>query len=236
MNLSEPSRKIPKNYRNITGKIPSKKSNRMISFESKLERDFLYLFEFENFVIKILEQPITIEYFIDNKRYTYTPDFYIETPPKYNNIIIEVKYYNELKKIFSTEKQKYKAMINYLKNKNVDFKFFTDRCPYIQSDEYKFNVNFLLNYEDLSIENYEIIYNLFTPLITIQQLLEQHHSDKFKQLSMIPTIWAMIRKKIFIVNMYEKLTLETQLLQLRPYDEKTYKSHLEGLVIEGYLL
>ena len=106
MNLNEPSRKIPKNYRNITGKIPSKKSNRMISFESKLERDFLYLFEYENFVIKILEQPITIEYFIENKKYTYTPDFYIETPLKYNNIIIEVKYYNELKKIFSTEKQK----------------------------------------------------------------------------------------------------------------------------------
>lgn len=236
MNLSEPSRKIPKNYRNITGKIPSKKSNRMISFESKLERDFLYLFEYENFVIKILEQPITIEYFIDNKRYTYTPDFYIETPPKYNNIIIEVKYYNELKKIFSTEKQKYKAMISYLKNKNIDFKFFTDRCPYIQSDEYKFNVNFLLNYENLSIENYQIIYNLFIPQITIQQLLEQYSSDKFKQLSMIPTIWAMIRKKILIVDIYEKLTLETQLLQLRPYDEKLYKSHLKGLVFEGYLL
>jgi hypothetical protein len=217
-NLSEPSRKIPKNYRNITGKIPSKKSNRMISFESKLERDFLYLFEFENFVIKILEQPITIEYFID-KRYTYTPDFYIETPPKYNNIIIEVKYYNELKKIFSTEKQKYKAMISYLKNKNLDFKFFTDRCTYIQSDEYKFNVNFLLNYEDLSIENYEIIYNLFIPQITVQQVLEQYNSDKFKQLSIISTIWAMVRKKILIVDMYEKLTPETQLLQLRPYDE-----------------
>lgn len=38
MNLSEPSRKIPKNYRNITGKIPSKKSNRMISFDVSLPK------------------------------------------------------------------------------------------------------------------------------------------------------------------------------------------------------
>lgn len=236
MNLKEPSRKIPKNYRNITGKVFSKKSNRLISFESKLERDFLYLFELENFVIKILEQPVQIEYTLNGKKYKYTTDFYLETPPGYNNILLEVKYYDDLKKIFPTEKHKYKAMIEYLKNKNVDFKFFTDRCPYIQSEEYKFNVNFLLNYNTLSNVEYEIITNLFIPQISIQELLNQYNSDKFKQLSLIPAIWTMIRRKILLVDMFETLNLSTPLLQLRSYDEKVYQSHLKGLVLEGYLL
>lgn len=236
MEIKESSRKIPKNYRNITGKIPSQKSSRMISFESKLERDFIYLFELENYVISILEQPITIEYFVDNKKYKYTPDFYLKTPPKYNNIMIEVKYYDDLKKTLPLEKEKYRAIIKYLENKNVDFKFFTDRCPYIQSDDYKFNVNFLLNYNTLLDEEYEIVSNLFLPQITIQQLLEQYSKDKIKQLSIIPVVWAMIRKKILVVNMFEKLTLNTRLLQIKPYDENIYQSHLQGLVMEGYLL
>lgn len=236
MEIKESSRKIPKNYRNITGKIPSQKSSRMISFESKLERDFIYLFELENYVISILEQPITIEYFVDNKKYKYTPDFYLKTPPKYNNIMIEVKYYDDLKKTLPLEKEKYRAIIKYLENKNVDFKFFTDRCPYIQSDDYKFNVNFLLNYNTLLDEKYEIVSNLFLPQITIQQLLEQYSKDKIKQLSIIPVVWAMIRKKILVVNMFEKLTLNTRLLQIKPYDKNIYNSHLQGLVMEGYLL
>lgn len=236
MEIKESSRKIPKNYRNITGKIPSQKSNRMISFESKLERDFIYLFELENYVISILEQPITIEYFVDNKKYKYTPDFYLKTPPKYNNIMIEVKYYDDLKKTLPLEREKYKAIVKYLENKNVDFKFFTDKCPYIQSDDYKFNVNFLLNYNSLLNKEYKIVSNLFLPQITIQQLLEQYSKDKFKQLSIIPVVWTMIRRKILIVNMFEKLTLNTKLLQIRPYDENIYQSHLQGLVMEGYLL
>lgn len=236
MNLKEPSRKIPKNYSNITGKIFSEKSNRLIAFESKLERDFIYLFEFENFIIKILEQPLTIEYYFENKKHKYTTDFYLETPPGYNNILLEIKYYDELKKILPSEKHRYKAMINYLKNKNVDFKFFTDRCPYIQSNEYKFNVNFLLNYNTLPNKEYETIASLFVPQITIQELLDQCNNDKFKQLSIIPIIWTMIRRKILLVDMFETLTLSSKLLQLRPYDENTYKSHLKGLVLEGYLL
>ncbi len=234
--MKEPSRKIPKNYRNITGKFSSEKSDRLISYESKLERDFLYLFEFENIVLRILEQPVTIKYSLEDKRYKYTPDFYLETPVGRNNIIVEVKYYDELKKNFNELKPKFTALIEYIKGKDIDFYILTDRCPYIQSDDYKFNVHFLLNYRLVSQDNYEIVKEIFTPYITVQELLEQYSDDKYKQLDFINIIWSMIRRKILLVDMYQKLGLQTRLVNLRDYKEDAYKAHLEGRVLKGYLI
>ena len=113
---SQPSRIIPKNYRNITGKFSSKKSDRLVSYESKLERDFLYLFEFENIVLKIVEQPTIIQYENNGKVCRYTPDFYLKTPTGRNDIIIEVKYKNELYKNFKELKPKLKAAMDLVKD------------------------------------------------------------------------------------------------------------------------
>lgn len=233
---TEPSRKIPKNYRNITGKFASKKSDRLISYESKLERDFLYLFEFENIVLRIIEQPITIEYGLNDKKYFYTPDFYLETPSGHKNIVIEVKYKNELAKKFKELKPKFKALNKLAKEKEVDFFIFTDKCPYIKSDKYKFNVHFLLNYDELNQKHLDIIKDLFIPYITIQELLEKYTSDKLKQLEILNSLYCMIRRKILIIDMYQKLTTNSQLLQLQNYDEEIYQTHLKGRVIGGYLL
>jgi len=214
MNLNEPSRKIPKNYRNITGKFSSKKSSNLVSFESKLERDFLYLFEFDTNILKILEQPITIKYTKEDKTNKYTPDFYLKTSDKYNDIIIEVKYYNELKNTFLESKEKYKAMVKYCKEKNIDFKFYTDRCPYIQSEHYRFNLHFLLNYYDISQSHYKYISNIFKPYITVQEILNSFSNNKFEQLELLNTIWALIRHQILVVDLYIKLSIETKLISV----------------------
>jgi len=149
-----PSRIIPKNYRNITGKFASKKASRLISYESKLERDFLYLFELDNQVINMFEQPITIQYIKNNKTHRYTPDLYIVTPPNQNDIVAEMKYNDDLKLELINNKDKFRALIEYTKNKNIDFKFFTDKCLKIKSDAYKFNTHFLINYNELSSADY----------------------------------------------------------------------------------
>ena len=60
------------------GKFPSLKNKTMVWFESHLERDFIYLTEFDKSVIKYQEQPFKIQYFINGKKYKYTPDFLIE--------------------------------------------------------------------------------------------------------------------------------------------------------------
>lgn len=211
----KPSRKIPKNYRNITGKFSSNKSSNLISFESKLERDFLYLFEFEANIINILEQPITITYKKNEKQYRYTPDFYLKTKENQKDIIVEVKYYEELKKIFVESKEKYKAMSKYCNIHNIDFKILTDKCIFIKNEDYKFNLHFLLNFNEINNTHLKYIKNHFKPYVSIQSILKNYSSNKFEQMSLINTIWTLIRKQILIVKLEERLSVYSRLVALK---------------------
>ena len=70
-----PVRKPQNHNFSYTGQFPSLKMKRMIRFESGLEKDFIYLLEFDELVKKYEEQPLRIEYQINKKKHTYTPDF-----------------------------------------------------------------------------------------------------------------------------------------------------------------
>lgn len=94
-----PVRKIPKNYRNVTGIASRSKATGKAMFESTLERDFLNLLEFESFVASFEVQPVSIVWLdSDNRSRRYTPDvlvFFKGTPRK--PVLYEVKYRSELK-------------------------------------------------------------------------------------------------------------------------------------------
>jgi hypothetical protein len=62
---------------NTIGRFPSLKMKRMISFESRIECDFLYLLDFDPSVECFEEQPLTIEYPCSAARLHYTPDFHV---------------------------------------------------------------------------------------------------------------------------------------------------------------
>src|SRR5437588_206487 len=78
-----------KGSRKIIGKFPSLLMGLVVKWESKLERDFIYLLEFDSDVISYREQPIRIIYFLDGKSCRYTPDFLVVRKNKRQ--IIEVK-------------------------------------------------------------------------------------------------------------------------------------------------
>jgi len=65
--------------KNIVGKFPSLKLGRMVFFESRLERDQIYLMEYDPEVVFYEEQPLVIEYIAAGKRHKYFPDFKIVT-------------------------------------------------------------------------------------------------------------------------------------------------------------
>ncbi len=71
-----PVRKPQNHSGSFTGKYPSFKMNRMIHFESGLERDFIYLLDYDKRITHFEEQPIRIDYKINGKSYSYTPDFH----------------------------------------------------------------------------------------------------------------------------------------------------------------
>jgi hypothetical protein len=70
-------RKVSNRGGNIIGRFPSLKLARMVAFESLLERDFIYLLDFEADISWFAEQPLTISYQHKEKLYHYTPDFHI---------------------------------------------------------------------------------------------------------------------------------------------------------------
>ncbi len=223
------ARKIPKNYRNVTGQISSTKSERPISFESKLERDFYLIFDFDNNVSSIQDQPIRIEY-VENKDAktsirSYTPDVFIVRGEGYPNIIGEVKYYNNLKEDWARLKPKFKAAVRYARqlDEPTIFVIFTDRCKKIANKDYIRNVHFLDDYNDYKTEDYEVIKNLYVQDMTIQKLLDMYSEDKIEQMQLVPSLWALVKQQIIEVDLTQWLTMKTKILSLKELNDIEFR-------------
>jgi hypothetical protein len=72
-----PVRKVSNRGGNAVGRFPSTKMGRMIAFESLLERDFIYLLDYDPAVDWFEEQPLSIEYLHETQLLHYTPDFHL---------------------------------------------------------------------------------------------------------------------------------------------------------------
>lgn len=92
-----PSRKITNrgSKKNI-GKFPSIKMRRVIKWESLIERDEIYLLEYDREVTAYEEQPDRIHYVLDGEKHYYTPDFKVDKSGKIQ--IVEVKRKKEVDK------------------------------------------------------------------------------------------------------------------------------------------
>lgn len=66
---------VTRSSNKFKGYFPSKKLNRMVEYESLLERDALYLFEYSPGIVSFQEQPAIIFYEHDCKTRKYYPDF-----------------------------------------------------------------------------------------------------------------------------------------------------------------
>ena len=71
-------RQVRNHGNNIIGYFPSLKMGRMVAFESTIERDLLFLLDYEPHVKSFAEQPLTVTYWEETKRRSYTPDFKVE--------------------------------------------------------------------------------------------------------------------------------------------------------------
>ena len=60
------------------GAIPSSKLGRMVHWKSALVRDYIYLLEYDPYVLSYEEQPCTIAYSYRGQSHTYTPDFLVQ--------------------------------------------------------------------------------------------------------------------------------------------------------------
>ena len=85
-----PVRKVSnRSKKNTIGDFPSIKMKRMIAFESLIERDGIYTFDFDPDVLAFEEQPFSIEYEHGKKKRRYTPDFLLKKLD--HSVVVECK-------------------------------------------------------------------------------------------------------------------------------------------------
>jgi hypothetical protein len=117
-----PVRKVSNRGGNIIGRFPSLKLKRMVDYESLIERDFLYLLDFEPEVTWFMEQPLTITYTDQAKTRNYTPDFHMISNGR--NILVECKPQQFVTK--ASNQLKFAAAEHWCTAKDWDFQVVTD--------------------------------------------------------------------------------------------------------------
>jgi hypothetical protein len=199
--VAMPARKIPLNYRHITGYIHSDKSDDYTHFEASLERDALLLCEFDPKIKKFKTQPRRFHFIRNGKPRHYTPDIHIEYEDG-RKLYVEIKYRADLKKDWLELKPKFKAAIK--------------------------NATFLLPYKNRPFEEYQLatinkILSRGQPM-PLKELLSLCSSDMIEQAEFLNTLWYAVANQLILTELSTPLNMN-QLVWMASYKlgEETYE-------------
>lgn len=109
--------------RRIRGYFPSRKTGRMVSWESKLEYDAILHFEFSPWIASFREQPERVIFYIDGEPQVYFPDFEIVLTEG-EIAHVEIKPQAKLRKL--KHKAKYEAIAGHYARINRSFRILTE--------------------------------------------------------------------------------------------------------------
>lgn len=201
-------------YTSLSGVISSKKNNTHVWFESALEKDFALLLEYDPVVSQYHEQPITIEYYVNDKLRTYTPDFLIfYRDPDSKPWLCEVKYRDDLVINFKKYKARYKAAVEHCKEQGWEFKLITDtniRTPLLE------NLKFLSKYEKDFVDPicYTLIMNRVQDLGTTnpkEVLLSISDANPSIQSQCIYALWYALKSSAIGCDFSKKLSIDSEI-------------------------
>ncbi|MCU7872096.1 MAG: TnsA endonuclease N-terminal domain-containing protein [Candidatus Thiodiazotropha sp. (ex Lucinoma borealis)] len=213
-----PIRKIPKNYRNVTGVAASRKAIGEAQFESTLERDFLALLDFSSEVVCYEVQPVRIEWDDETgKLRTYTPDVLVTfdssmgRPPW----LCEVKYRADIKKYWDTLHDKFRRGVRYARGHGWRFRLISE--VEIRTD-YLANVRFLSPFRRHSNSESQIE-ALLTRLHSMERttpadLMVALSPDVWKQAEWLPILWQLIAHDEVGVELERTLTMDSSIWSL----------------------
>lgn len=206
-----PVRKIPKNYRNVTGIAAQTKAIGEAQFESPLERDFITLLEFSTDVARYEVQPVKIEWIdAQGKPRYYRPDVRVEfcdelkRPPW----LYEVKCRDDLRTNWDELRPKFRQGIRYARKRGWVFHLVSDaeiRTPYLT------NARFLLGYRNREIPEatIEAVMHALERLgeVSVEQLLHALSDDPWQQAEYLPAIWYLVANWRLHADLQQTLTM-----------------------------
>jgi len=136
----------------VIGKFPSLKTGKTVWWESQIERDFIYMVEFDSDVVTYREQPLHINYTLNGKRHIYTPDFLVERSDERQ--IVEVKPATEAGK--PEYVMLFRSLIPIIREEGYRFVVVTDRV--IRTQPRLDNIKFLWRYSRVLLYPQHFIY------------------------------------------------------------------------------
>ena len=225
LNFKKRVREISMKNSSLTGIVNSGQVKKPIQFESSLERDFIFLLEFDLSVDHYLEQPLIIP-FKDKqgKQRKYIPDFAVSFHSERPIEIIEIKYEETLKKQHESLEPKFKAAERFCKKRGYSFKVITE--DYIRNEKGTEldNFKFLSRYRDY-FSNLNQDQTAFPPFNTdlsvlrkaiikinkcsVRELVEHCAQDTDKQAELIFLTWYLIATNFVSTDFSIKLNLDS---------------------------
>ncbi len=212
-----PARKVPKNYRNVTGIVAASKAEGAAEFESTLERDLLILLEFSPGVERFEVQPVSLTWHDGTEERRYTPDVLVHfkrtgrTPA--TAVLYEVKYRDDLREGWQEFRPRFRAATRFARGQGWRFKLITDREI---RTTYLVNARFLLPYVrqgppseadmnllDVTLENLREA--------NVEQLLQAACQDQWNRARLLPAVWYLVGTFYLGVDLHRPLTMHSTL-------------------------
>jgi hypothetical protein len=211
-------RKVSNRGGNIVGHFPSLKLGRMVAFESLIERDFIYLLDYELGVEHFSEQPLTIKYHHADKRRRYTPDFHVIY--RGQPYLIECK---PARFVDDAENQiKFEAARLWCQEQGWTFRVVTDEC--LASGWRIANIKLLTQFARYSIGP-EIKGRVFASLaaasrsVTVSDVM-QTVNPKEPQSVVIPILHMAFHHEVHIPLNDAKIAIDSPIALLRSVSER----------------
>lgn len=213
-----PARRIPKNYRSVTGVTAAAKADGPAEFESTLERDLLALLDFSPAVRQFEVQPVILTWRDGSIERRYTPDALArfrthrgqpEPPP----ILYEVKYRADLWADWPKLRPKFRAALRFAKAQGWRFKIITEReirTPYLT------NAQFLLPFIRQGPPPVQDMDLLDAALLELREsdidgLLQAACQDEWNRARLLPALWYLVGTFHFGTDLHVPLTMKSRL-------------------------
>lgn len=206
-----PVRKIPKNYRSITGRLPSTINGRCIGYESKLERDFYLRLEFDPTIESYEEQPLRLTGVVDDRKVSYTPDCLVKFLGCRPARIIEVKYQSELEEKAAELEPRFALARSHAQENGMEFGVETEQEIYAGSiDNYRLLYRFTKPPNHFELKKKKIFESLEKlGNLSLKNLLMSLGADRKSQAEYTTSIWHLLYKGNLEADLNEPIGYHT---------------------------
>ncbi|WP_353064465.1 TnsA endonuclease N-terminal domain-containing protein [Tunturibacter psychrotolerans] len=212
-----PVRKIPKNYRCITGIISARKAVGEAGYEASLERDFLLLLEFDPDVKAFEVQPLRINWRDQSgRRRRYTPDCRVEYIDGLRKpTIFEIKFRRSLWADWNKLRQAYRAAIHATAMEGFRFKILTEkeiRTTYL--DCVKFLLPFVRRGTDHASKQLILTAIDKVKVTSPRELMARISDNPAENALLLPSLWYLIGTFQIYSDLTKPLTMDSKIESL----------------------